>query len=113
MEAEPVRSTSGVMAPGGVSRLSGAALDPDGHAVSFKLMERLVDAMAVYQERLGDSRYSLRDIEPSLERLEKVHDHLRRITEESPADSPLQNIINEGLVTTAAEISRFRNGGYC
>ena len=97
----------------GLAPLTGESLDPDHHAVGLKMMDRLVDAMEVYQKHLGDSQYSLRDIEPSLNRLEKAHEHLMRFAEQTPAEGPLRDIITEGLVTTAAEISRFRNGAYC
>jgi hypothetical protein len=38
---------------------------------------------------------------------------LSDVSEKTPADSPLKDIINEGLVTATLEISRFRSGIYC
>ena len=76
-------------------------------------MERLLDSLDTYQKKLADPQYTLRDLEPDLNRLEKEHRHLSRWAEKTVADSPLKNIINEGLVTATLEISRFRSGTYC
>ena len=76
-------------------------------------MEGLLDSLDTYQKKLADPHYTLRDLEPALNRLEKEHRNLSRWAEKSVADSPLQNIINEGLVTATLEINRFRSGNYC
>jgi len=79
----------------------------------LEAMERFVDSLDAYQQRLADPACSLRDLEPVLGRLEKAQRHLSDVSEKTPADSPLKNIIKEGLVTATLEISRFRSGIYC
>jgi hypothetical protein len=79
----------------------------------LQAMERFVDSLDAYQRRLADPACSLRDLEPVLGRLEKAQRHLSAVSEKTPADSPLKDIINEGLVTATMEISRFRSGLYC
>jgi len=79
----------------------------------LQAMERFVDSLDAYQQGLADPACSLRDLEPVLRRLEKVQRHLSDVAEKTPADSPLSDIINEGLVTATMEISRFRSGIYC
>lgn len=76
-------------------------------------MERFLDSLDAYQKKLADPHYSLRDLEPDLNRLEKEHRYLSRWAEKTVEDSPLKNIINEGLVTATLEIGRFRSGNYC
>jgi len=79
----------------------------------LQAMERFVDSLDAYQQGLADPACSLRDLEPVLGRLEKAQRHLTDVAEKTPADSPLSDIINEGLVTATMEISRFRSGIYC
>ena len=79
----------------------------------LQAMERFVDSLEAYQQGLADPTCSLRDLAPVLGRLEKAQRHLSAISEKTPADSPLKDIINEGLVTATLEISRFRSGIYC
>jgi hypothetical protein len=79
----------------------------------LQAMERLIDSLDAYQQRLADPDCSLRDLEPVLGRLEKAHRQLSDVSEKTSAESPLQDIINEGLVTATMEISRFRSGIYC
>lgn len=79
----------------------------------LQAMERLVDSLDAYQQGLADPACSLRDLAPVLGRLETAQRHLSAISEKSPADSPLKDIINEGLVTATMEINRFRSGIYC
>lgn len=79
----------------------------------LQAMERFVDSLDAYQQRLADPACSLRDLEPALGRLEKAQRHLSDVSEKTPADSPLKDIINEGLVTATMEINRFRSGIYC
>jgi hypothetical protein len=79
----------------------------------LQAMERFVDSLDAYQQRLADPACSLRDLEPVLGRLERAQRHLSDVSEKTPADSPLKDIINEGLVTATLEISRFRSGIYC
>jgi hypothetical protein len=78
-----------------------------------QVMENFIDALEGYQQQLGNSSICLRDIAPSLERLEKAHRHLAHFASEAPVDSPLGNIMNEGLVTATMEIQRFHSGVYC
>jgi len=78
----------------------------------LQAMERFVDSLDAYQQRLADPACSLRELEPVLGRLEKAQRHLSDVSEKTPADSPLKAIMNEGLVTATMEICRFRSGIY-
>jgi len=86
---------------------------PFNVASGVQAMEDMIDALEGYQQRLADPEYCLRDIAPSLERLETAHRHLARLAGETPCDSTLGNIMNEGLVTATMEIHRFHSGVYC
>lgn len=79
----------------------------------IQAMEGFIDALETYQRRLADPHCQLRDIAPALEDLEKAHQHLSRFAAETPAESILGAIMNEGLITAAMEIRRFNSGAYC
>jgi hypothetical protein len=89
------------------------ALNAPQAASGIHRMERLLDALASYQQRLQDSRCPLRDIAPSLGRLESEHCRVARWAETATMDEALRSMVNESLVTTTLEIHRFRSGVYC
>jgi hypothetical protein len=86
---------------------------PFNATAGMQAMDDLIDALEGYQQQLADPDCCLRDIAPSLERLENAHRHLARLATGAPADSTLGNIMNEGLVTATMEIQRFHSGVYC
>jgi hypothetical protein len=112
-KTSPMDSPAKAFSSGGLIPPTAESLDPASSNQPLEMMACLVDALDAYQQRLGNPRYSLRDIEPSLEHLENAHARLLRLAENSPQDSRLQGIITEGLVTSATEIHRFRSGAYC
>ena len=79
----------------------------------IQAMKGFIDALETYQQRLADPHCRLRDIAPALEGLEKAHQHLSRFAAETPAESTLGTIMNEGLITASMEIRRFNSGTYC
>lgn len=110
----PTKSpTSGGIQARPVSITGADALEPRAESVEIKAMERFIDALEGYRLQLADPRCSLRDIAPALERLEASHRHLSCLADEKAVAEPLSDIVNEGLVTAAMEIQRFRSGMYC
>ena len=102
-----------ILQPSAVMPCDLKTIDSDEPLPAVQVMENFIDALEDYQQQLGDSSNSLRDIAPSLERLEKAHRHLAHFASEAPVDSPLGGIMNEGLVTATMEIQRFHSGVYC
>jgi len=90
-----------------------ASIDAADALPGVQAMENFIDALEGYQQRLENPANSLRDMAPSLERLEQAQRRLARFASEAPLDSPLGSIMNEGLVTAAMEIQRFHSGVYC
>ena len=89
------------------------AIDSVDAVSGVQMMEDFIDALEGYQQQLADPSNCLRDIAPSLERLEQARRHLAGFASEAPADSPLGPIMNEGLVMATMEIQRFHSGVYC
>ena len=97
----PVPSLPGCDAVGAVPSASGV-----------QRMERFIDALDAYRQRLADPQCPLRDVATAVERLESEQRHLQRLSESSSLDRELGTIVNEGLVTATLEIHRFRSGAY-
>ena len=98
----PAPSMPGLDAIGGVNPVSGV-----------QRMERFLDALDAYRQRLADPRCPLRDVATAVDRLENEQRHLARLSESASLDRELGTIVNEGLVTATLEIHRFRSGLYC
>jgi len=106
-------ASSPVMHSSSPSPLAVNAIEHLHSTSGAQAMERFINSLDDYRKGLGDPHYNLRDLEPVLERLEKEHRQLSHWADKTPDDSPLKNIITEGLVTATLEISRFRSGVYC
>ena len=102
-----------VVQPAATMPCSLNAIDSVDAVSGVQEMEDFIDALEGYQQQLGDPSNCLRDIAPSLERLDQAQRHLTDFASKAPADSPLGSIMNEGLVTATMEIQRFRSGLYC
>ena len=89
------------------------AIDSVDAVSGVQAMEDFIDALEGYQQQLADPSNCLRDIAPSLECLEQAQRHLAEFASETPVDSPLGSIMNEGIVTATMEIQRFHSGLYC
>lgn len=75
--------------------------------------ENLLDALTTYQKRLGDSRFSLRNLELDLNRIDGHCQQLDALTKKLATDSEALPFLKEGLVTARIEIERFQRGDYC
>jgi len=104
---------SPVLQPQAAMPCSVASIDAVDPLSGMQAMEDFIDALEGYQQRLENPANGLRDIAPSMERLERAQHQLVRFASQAPADSPLGSIMNEGLVTAAMEIQRFHSGVYC
>lgn len=94
------------------TRVDGALNPASAEHVAVKNFERLIGALATYQERLGNDRFSLKMLEKDLNR---IHDHCQQLdalTQDLTADDDLRPLLQEGLTTARMEIERFQRGDY-
>jgi hypothetical protein len=75
--------------------------------------ESLLDALAGYQERLGNGRVSLRSLEQDLDRIGGHCNQLDALARRIAKDSAVQPLLEEGLAAARTEIERFYRGDYC
>jgi hypothetical protein len=75
--------------------------------------ENLLDALTTYQKRLGDNRFSLRSLEPDLDRMDRQCQQLDALTKAVAPDSEALAFLREGLTMARIEVERFQRGDYC
>jgi hypothetical protein len=74
--------------------------------------EKTLDLLGQYQKALADPAQSLKQINPLVESLSQKVEHLQTLTQQIAESDPLQKIIREVGVVSAAEIAKFNRGDY-
>ncbi len=100
-----------VTRPPAATAMSIGPLSSDRAAV--KSFEDLLGALAIYQERLGDGRVSLRMLESDLNRVDEQCRQLDGLARNLPSGGDLLAVLQEGLATARMEMERFQRGDYC
>ena len=90
------------------------SLGPSSDAeTAVSRIEDFLGDLTTYQERLGDGRYSLKNLEQDLHRIGDPYRHLEALSRALPSDDDLQALMREGLAAARIEIERFWRGDYC
>jgi hypothetical protein len=79
------------------------------------LVERvgeLLDTLDVYRQKLADSRYTVRDMYPDIERFSQQSRDLMPVADSLPEDDGLKDVLNQTLMTATLEAIRFYRGDY-
>ncbi len=71
-----------------------------------------LDKMEQYAAALGDSRRSLREVEPLAQDLETAAGKLSELSQNLPDDSPLKGLSNDAAVLATVEAMKFKRGDY-
>ena len=74
--------------------------------------EKTLDLLGKYQQALADPAQSLKQINPLVESLSRKVEHLEKLTQQFSPGDPLQKIIQQVGVVSAAEIAKFNRGDY-
>jgi len=81
-------------------------------AQGIRAAENTLNLLGKYQQALGDSAQTLKQINPLVESLSEKVEHLQKLTQQIDAKDPLQQVIREVGVVSAAEIEKFNRGDY-
>lgn len=81
-------------------------------AQGVQAAENTLSLLGKYQQALGDPAQTLKQINPLVESLSQKVEHLQKLTQQIDAKDPLQKIIREVGVVSAAEIEKFNRGDY-
>ena len=75
-------------------------------------VENLLGLLDDYRKNLSDSRISLRQIDPIVQKMDKLKETLEPVLDSLPDDEKLKDIVNQTLVTASLEITKFYRGDY-
>jgi hypothetical protein len=81
-------------------------------AQGVSVTEKTLDLLGQYQQALADPAQSLKQINPLVESLSVKVEQLQKLTQQFSAVDPLQKIIQEVGVVSAAEVAKFNRGDY-
>lgn len=99
-------------APGGALRVQFKSVEPAPADSVAARVEGFLELMDEYRSKLADPRVSLKGLDPLVRSLEQGRDALTPLAGSLPEGDGLKDILNRTLVTTEAEIMRFRRGDY-
>jgi hypothetical protein len=77
----------------------------------YRTTERVLEALERYRCALGDTRATLKDVEPSVQALKKAATDLAPLVE-ADSDHPAWQTALRTLLTAVKEIARFDRGAY-
>jgi hypothetical protein len=81
-------------------------------AQGVSVTEKTLDLLGQYQQALADPAQSLKQINPLVESLSVKVEQLQKLTQQFSEGDPLQKIIQEVGVVSAAEVAKFNRGDY-
>lgn len=90
-------------------------LHPMGPGAETPLVDRVenfLDTLDAYQQKLGDSRCALREIDPLVRQMETEAEKLMPAFRDLSDDDGLKAILDQTLITASLEIARFNRGDY-
>lgn len=97
------------------SEIPPVQLRPDSMPVTSTIVDhvdRLVDTLAAYQEKLASDTTTLREIGPLVEKLVSQNASLADVSRQMEGNETLRTIVDQSLMLSTAEIARFNNGEY-
>ena len=97
---------------GGVSSVQFPTLGP-GLTVSLAdRVDRMLDTLDTYRQMLGDGRYSLRDMDPTVRQIAAEAESLQPELDHIPVEDELGDILNQTLIAASLEVIKFNRGDY-
>ncbi len=75
-------------------------------------LQRLIDTMEAYQQRLMAGDATLKEVQPLVERLEKHSRPLSAFSEAAQHPEDLVIMVNQALMLASMEVARFNSGHY-
>lgn len=75
-------------------------------------VEKLLDILDEYQQKLGDPQFTLKDIHPLINKMEVEKERLIPVLNSLPYGDELKDILNHALITSTVEIIKYNRGDY-
>ena len=116
--AKPVRTAFGPNFPTGGIQMTASATDISKSATVDEVRERLVtlektlDLLDFYADKLGDPTLKLTEISPMIDHLEDRLLRLEEMTSSTALPDSLKTLLDETMTVMGTEIAKFRRGDY-
>ncbi|MBC2742021.1 MAG: hypothetical protein HGJ93_02965 [Desulfosarcina sp.] len=75
-------------------------------------VQRLIDAMEAYQQKLIENGATLKDIQPLMEKMASQSESLTAISNAVGEQDDLRTIVNQSLMLSSMEIAKYKSGLY-
>lgn len=105
------RQTTSVSPPPDIEEL-GARLQADESTPLIDRLERFLDVLDGYREKLGNPAITGDELQETITILEGETRVLEETMERLPESEALRDLLNRALVATTVEIAKFRRGDY-
>jgi hypothetical protein len=73
---------------------------------------KLLDTLDGYRQKLADTRYTVRDMYPDLQRFSQQSRDLMPMLDSLPESDGLKDVLNQTLMTATMEVIRYYRGDY-
>lgn len=101
------------MQPSGVHPAQFAVAPQPSDTVVIDQIQNLIDTMDAYRERLVEKGTVLKEVAPLVQQMESQSETLSAASESAGGqDTSLQEMIDQSLMLSTLEISKFRSGCY-
>jgi hypothetical protein len=78
----------------------------------WRTTDGLLDALDAYRNRLMDQKFTLKMIEPHVEKMKALFENAQPILDQLPKGNPVQPVLQQTMVHVSKEIERFNMGYY-
>ena len=86
--------------------------DPSNGQFTADHIEKLINLLDRYRDKLADPRISLKQLDPHIKEMNHEMESLGPVLDSLPADDGLRTVLNQTMVTLSLEISKFYRGDY-
>lgn len=75
-------------------------------------VQRLIDTMECYQQKLMEKKVTLKDIHPLIQKMTTESESLSTVSKKLSATDSLRSIVNQSLILSSVEIVKYNSGFY-
>ena len=75
-------------------------------------VDQLIDTMDIYRQQLSEKNATLKDIEPTIEKIAKQSESLSAISKNVSLEDGLRSIVDQSLSLSAKEVLSYKSGHY-
>jgi hypothetical protein len=108
----PIAATESTAVTGNVLPAPFAVAPDRSTPMMVDRLQRLIDTMEAYQQRLMAGNATLKEVQPLVERLEKHSQPLSALSEAAQQPDNLVIMVNQAVMLASMEVARFKSGHY-